>query len=142
MKRFSRLFAILIAAATPVLPATADTAADKRLCPLQGVQQLRIYEIFDSNKPAFHARFRDHAQRIMNRHGFTIIAIWETKQSDRTEFVYLLQWPDEETMKRRWDLFMADEEWSQIKRKTGAQQGRLVGEIENRILKRTSYSPC
>ena len=31
------------------------------------VHQLRIYEIFDSNKQAFHERFRDHAMRIMAR---------------------------------------------------------------------------
>jgi len=29
------------------------------------VQQLRIYEIFEKNKAAFHARFRDSAARIM-----------------------------------------------------------------------------
>ena len=29
------------------------------------IQQLRIYEIFEKNKAAFHARFRDHAARIM-----------------------------------------------------------------------------
>jgi hypothetical protein len=29
------------------------------------IQQLRIYEIFENNKAAFHARFRDHAARIM-----------------------------------------------------------------------------
>src|SRR5207249_10520324 len=29
------------------------------------IHQLRIYEIFDANKKAFHDRFRDHAMRIM-----------------------------------------------------------------------------
>jgi hypothetical protein len=31
------------------------------------IHQLRIYEIFENNKDAFHARFRDHAARIMKR---------------------------------------------------------------------------
>ena len=31
------------------------------------IHQLRIYEIFEHNKAAFHARFRDHATRIMGR---------------------------------------------------------------------------
>jgi hypothetical protein len=44
------------------------------------IQQLRIYEIFEKNKAAFHARFRDHAARIMQtRYGFRIVAMWETK---------------------------------------------------------------
>src|SRR5882724_709101 len=29
------------------------------------IHELRIYEIFDANKKAFHDRFRDHAMRIM-----------------------------------------------------------------------------
>src|ERR1700750_3331114 len=54
------------------------------------IQQLRIYEIFEKNKAAFHARFRDHAARIMRtRYGFHIVAMWETKFGDRTEFAYL-----------------------------------------------------
>jgi hypothetical protein len=109
---------------------------------MTGVQQLRIYEIFDHNKSAFHDRFRDHAKRIMDRHQFDIVAMWETRHSDRTEFVYLLQWPDEQTMKARWSEFMADTEWSRIKRETGAAHGQLVGDIEDRTLRRTDYSPC
>ena len=37
------------------------------------VHQLRIYEIFEHNKQAFHDRFRDHAMRIMKKYDFNII---------------------------------------------------------------------
>src|SRR5688572_32631600 len=59
------------------------------------VHQLRVYEIFDTNKQAFHDRFRDHAKRIMKKYDFNIVAMWEAKNGARTEFVYLLEWPDE-----------------------------------------------
>lgn len=59
------------------------------------VHPLRIYEIFDTNKQAFHDRFRDHAMRIMAKYEFNSVAMWETKNGARTEFVYLLEWPDE-----------------------------------------------
>jgi hypothetical protein len=36
---------------------------------------------------------------------------------------------------------MADEEWKEIKRVTGAQHGDLVGSIEDRVLHLTDYSP-
>src|SRR5262249_56350797 len=62
------------------------------------IHQLRIYEIFDGNKKAFHDRFRDHAMRIMAKYGFNIVATWETKNGNRTEFVYLLLSPAKETM--------------------------------------------
>jgi hypothetical protein len=105
------------------------------------IQQLRIYEIFEKNKAAFHARFRDHAARIMQtRYGFRIVAMWETKFGDRTEFAYLLEWPDETTKTAAWSAFMADTEWSEIKHVTHAEHGLMVGQIEDRLLVATDYS--
>ena len=59
------------------------------------IHQLRIYEIFEKNKGAFHARFRDHAARLMRRHGLRIVDMWESRAHERVEFVYLLEWKDE-----------------------------------------------
>lgn len=105
------------------------------------IHQLRIYEIFDTNKTAFHERFRDHAMRIMARYGFKIVATWESQHQNRTELVYLLEWSDIETMKKRWAAFMADQEWAEIKKVTAEAHGSLVGDIEDRTLELTDYSP-
>lgn len=105
------------------------------------IHQLRIYEIFEHNKSAFDARFRDHAARIMRQYGFEIIGMWETKTDRRTEFVYVLAWPGEEAKSAGWAKFMANEEWKEIKRVTSAQHGDLVGEIQDRTLAQTGYSP-
>jgi hypothetical protein len=43
------------------------------------IHPLRIYEIFEHNRQAFHERFRDHAARIMRSYGFRIVAMWEAK---------------------------------------------------------------
>lgn len=106
------------------------------------IRQLRIYEIFDETKDAFHERFRDHAARIMATYGFCFIAGWETSTDDGPEFVYLLEWPDETTMKDRWAAFMADEEWAQIKRDTAAVHGQMVGAIQDRVLTPVDYLPA
>lgn len=106
------------------------------------LHQLRIYEIFEHNKAAFHARFRDHAARLMRGYGFTIAAMWESRsdgsqdeaQPLRTEFVYLLAWPDEATMREAWSAFLADAEWVEIKRITREQHGDMVGVISDRLL--------
>ncbi len=105
------------------------------------IHQLRVYEIFDSNKKAFHDRFRDHAMRIMARYDFKIVATWESKKDNRTDFVYLLEWPDRETMVDRWEKFLRDQEWIKIKKETGEMYGPLVGEIQDRTLYLTDYSP-
>ena len=107
------------------------------------IQQLRIYEIFENNKAQFHSRFRDHAARIMReRYGFRIVAMWETRFGNKNEFAYLLEWPDETAKSAAWSAFMADTEWSEIKRVTHAEHGLMVGQIEDRLLMPTAYSPA
>lgn len=74
---------------TTILPALTAllfcsiAAADEPLLP-SPVHQLRIYEINDENRQAFHDRFRDHAARIMEKYGFDIVAMWESSFEDRT----------------------------------------------------------
>lgn len=104
------------------------------------IHQLRIYEIFEHNKAAFHARFRDHAARLMRGYGFEFVGMWESRSEERTEFVYLLAWPDEATMRQAWAAFLADAEWIEIKRVTRQQHGDLVGEISERVLYDVGYS--
>jgi hypothetical protein len=104
---------------------------------IQMTHQLRVYDIFETNKDAFHVRFRDHAARIMNRYDFDIMPMWEAKQPEQTEFVYLLRWPDEETKTKAWAGFMADQEWDDIKKAT-RDRGALVGGIQEA----THYSPA
>jgi NIPSNAP len=79
---------------------------------------------------------------MRTRYGFRIVAMWETKFGDRTEFVYLLEWPDEATKTAAWAAFMADAEWSEIKRVTSAEHGVMVGHIEDRVLRPLDYSPA
>lgn len=125
-----------------VFSAAAET--DRYICPDNGneLQQLRIYEINRSNRDVFHGRFQDHALRIMERHGFRIIDMWESDTGEKTEFIYLLSWPDKDTMDSRWEAFLADQEWIDIKRRTAAESGVLVREVDGRPLARVSYSPA
>lgn len=105
------------------------------------IHELRIYEIFDANRKAFHDRFRDHAVRLMQRHGFTILSMWDSRNDVGPEFIYLLAWPDEAARAAAWVSFMADPEWLAIKQATAAASGDLVGAITTRILIPTGYSP-
>jgi heme-degrading monooxygenase HmoA len=125
------------------LPAIAGTQ-DRYICRSNGseIQQLRVYEVNRSNREAFHRRFQDHALRIMRRHGFRIVDMWESDTGEKVEFVYLLNWPDRGTMDARWKAFLADDEWIEIKKQTAAESGELVRETEGKPLNRVSYSPA
>lgn len=122
--------------------AFAQTYSSKDSSPaLPPVHQLRIYEIPKENKQVFLDRFRDHALRIMKKYGFNIVSIWESEFEGKTEFVYLLQWKDENTMTLAWQSFMADKEWKEIKLQTSKLHGDFVNNIEDRTLKLTDFSP-
>jgi hypothetical protein len=136
----SRMMMLMLSAVV-LLCAWLPARADAQQAQPSPIHQLRIYEIFDDTKGAFHERFRDHAARIMARHGFRTLAMWETRHQDRTEFVYLLEWPDLATKETQWAAFMADQEWSDIKASTRAL-GPMVGEIEDRTLLPVPYSPA
>lgn len=125
----------ILAAALTALAAPAPAADCATL------HQLRIYRVPAGNREAFHARFRDHAARIMERHDFTIRAMWEARDGDRLEFVYLLEWPDAATLKARWDAFLNDPEWVRIKKETAALHGSYVEGIEDRTMCLVDYSP-
>lgn len=105
------------------------------------IHQLRVYELFEHNKDAFHQRFRDHATRIMRRHGFKFIGMWDATTNRRREFVCLIEWPDEATKDAAWEAFRSDPEWIAIREKTRAAHGPLFGDIDDRILRLSEYSP-
>lgn len=77
----------------------------------------------------------------MKNYGFKIIAMWESEFDKKLEFIYLLEWKDEATMKSSWNNFMSDKEWKDIKAETGKVHGTFVNNIEERTLVLTDYSP-
>ena len=105
------------------------------------IHQLRIYEGAGDKKAAFHSRFRDHALRIMKRYKFDVVALWESTSVMNFEFIYVLRWPDEETLERQWNAFLADPEWIDIKRRMANDIGEPVRRVTSRVLRLADYSP-
>lgn len=132
MKMTRMALGLAMAAMLATSPARAE---DKPL------YQLRVYALHEASKPVFHSRFRDHAMRIMKRHGFDIVATWEAQRDGKPEFVYLLRWPDEATQTASWAAFRADAEWIAIKKATLSPDAPIMGEIEDRTMRLTDYSP-
>jgi hypothetical protein len=134
-----RILALALAACAWLLVAQTACASRPDAGP---IYQLRVYGLVDGTKAAFHKRFRDHAMRIMKRHGFDIVATWETRDQTGPAFVYLLKWPDEATLKMSWEAFLADPEWVRIKAETPMSDQPIMRDVEqDRVLRLTDYSP-
>lgn len=138
-----RASAALVLALLLAIPGIVH-AQDRHACASNGdeLQQLRIYEINRDNKDDFHKRFQHHALRIMQRYGFRVVDAWESDTGEKIEFVYILAWPDRATMDASWAGFLADQEWIDIKKRTGAESGQLVRKANGQPLRRVSYSPA
>lgn len=105
------------------------------------INQLRLYDFDPALKGPFLDRFRDHATRIMAQHGFRILAMWTAETKERHRFVYLLSWTDQEEMQTRWTSFMADEEWTAVKRQSRiAAGGEMVISVEDIPLDPVAFS--
>lgn len=105
------------------------------------IHELRIYQIPKGKEQAFHERFREHAYRIMKKYNFQILAMWKSELDKNAEFVYLLEWENESTMKKAWENFRADDDWKNIKAESAKIHGTLVNDIQDRMLILTDYSP-
>jgi len=104
------------------------------------INQLRIYTVPKDNRGPFLDRFRDHAARIMGTYGFRIQAMWTAETDEALKFVYLLAWQDEADMAERWEAFMDDAEWAEVKRVTSAEHGTFVLGIDEMTLVPTEFS--
>jgi hypothetical protein len=105
------------------------------------VFQLRIYEVSPDQRAQFHERFEKHALRIMQRYDFKPVVLWESASVSYFEFIYILEWPNVETMDRQWKAFLADSEWIEIKRKMADEIGEPVQRVTSRVLESVTYSP-
>lgn len=119
-------------------------AADSFLCGSNGTRlhQLRVYEVIRDKREPFHERFQEHALRIMKRHDFRVLDMWESDTGDKLQFIYLLEWPDAATMEARWKSFLGDQEWIDIKKRSAAEQGQLLKSAVGQPLNRVTYSPA
>lgn len=107
----------------------------------KNIYQLRTYEVSSNKKDAFHNRYKNHALRIMKKYDFNTVAIWESSSIANFEFIYILKWPNIETMEKQWKLFLADKEWINIKKNMDNEIGEPVLRVTNRVLDSNDYSP-
>jgi hypothetical protein len=118
-------------------------AADKEAKKVDGrVFELRTYYAPEGKMEALKARFRDHTNKLFEKHGMTIIGFWTpTKPEDaQKKLIYLLAFPSEQAALRSWNAFLSDPEWIAA-RKESEKNGKLTEDIQRVFLNPTDFSP-
>lgn len=112
-------------------PAPATTA----------VYELRVYHAAPGKLNDLLARFRDHTDKLFDRHGMKSVAYWspldEPEKSNM--LIYILQHPSREAAAANWKSFQDDPEWKSVKDKSEAN-GTLVEKVDSTFMGLTDFS--
>jgi len=63
-----------------------------------------------------HARFRDHTDRLLRKHGMDIIGFWQpTNAGMENTLMYLVAYKDRAARDASWKAFQSDPEWVKVR---------------------------
>ncbi len=112
---------------------SGDKKMDKRTF------ELRTYYANPGKMEALHARFKDHTNKLLQKHGMELIGFWtDAKEPDR-KLIYLVAHKSKVAADASWKAFGADPDW--IKARTKSEEGgKLVEKVDVVWLNPTDYS--
>ena len=139
------LFLLSVALAIPALaadPAGKDDEAEPSASGRR-VFEMRTYTTNEGKLEALHKRFREHTNRLFQKHGIEIVGYWtpqDEKDGKADKLIYLLAYPSRKAADASWKAFRADPEW-QMAVQESQKGGVLVKKVESVFLDPTDYSP-
>lgn len=104
--------------------------------------ELRIYHTAPGKMEALQARFRDHTNKLFEKHGMTIIGFWTPAKPAEADkrLIYILAYPSQEAAEKSWKAFREDPDWLAAKA-ASEKNGTLVERVESTYLNPTDFSP-
>ena len=104
--------------------------------------ELRTYYALPGRLEALHARFRNHTNRLFQKHGMTLVGYWVPTDAAKAAntLVYVLAYPTCEAREKSWQAFRRDAEWNEA-RTASEKDGKIVDRVESVLMTATDYSP-
>jgi hypothetical protein len=126
--------AVLFGIAFGIAGAAAAAEPDTR------VFEMRTYYAPPGRLDDLHARFRNHALKLIDKHGITSVGYWTPVENPDNKLIFVLAFPSAEAREKAWKAFLADPDWKEARKITEAD-GPIVAKIESVVLGATDYSP-
>ena len=137
MKRaliFSSLFLAMVAGWG------AQTLWAKHLEEANRTFELRIYSVLPGRMDAMNARFKNHTNGLLTKHGMTLIGFWQPQGDDAgKKLYYLVAHKNRKAADASWKAFIADPEWKKVQTASEAD-GKIVEKVDRVWLDPTEYS--
>lgn len=104
--------------------------------------ELRIYTTNEGKLEALHQRFREHTNRLFQKHGMELVGYWTPVDGPEAKntLIYVLAYPSREARDKAWAAFQADPEWIKA-RDESHKDGVIVAKVESKFMDATDYSP-
>lgn len=122
---------------TDYSPATEKARQDK-------TYELRIYTAAEGKLGDLNSRFREHTEKLFNKHGMRSIGYWvpTDEPKSKTHLYYVLEHTSRDSSKESWKGFVNDPEWKEVAKKTEANGKLLAIPPEAVFMKATDYTPA
>ena len=144
MKNFPAVLIVvlgLLGALFPLAQAAQRDKGEKKVD--TRIFELRTYTAARGKLDALNARFRDHTNRLFEKHGMTIIGFWmPAKQKEGEEkLIYILAYPSKAAADKSWKGFREDPEWQKVRAESEKDGKLLAKPPESVYMNPTDYSP-
>lgn len=105
------------------------------------VYELRVYHVSAGKMGDLLGRFRDHTEKLFERHGMKNLAYWNPMDEPEKSntLIYILRHPSREAAIANWKAFQNDPDWKSVKEKSEAN-GKLTEKIDSTFMELTDFS--
>lgn len=118
----------------------AQTLRAKHLEDASRVFELRIYSVLPGRMDAMNARFKNHTNALLTKHGMTLIGFWQPQGDDANKkLYYLVAHKSRKDADASWKAFVADSDWKKAQAASEAD-GKIVEKVDRVWLDPTAYS--
>jgi NIPSNAP protein len=138
------LASLRLPAADPNKAEVDKADADKALQAASGSGKERFFEMrtyyaAEGKIDALNARFRNHTNRLFQKHGMDLVGYWQPVDK-KDVLIYILAYPSRDARDKSWKDFTADPDWKSAS-KESEKNGKLVAKVESVYMTPTDYSP-
>lgn len=104
------------------------------------VFEWRMYTVLPGRMDAMNARFKDHTNALLTKHGMKLVGFWQP-QGDQsgTKLYYLVAHKSRKDAEASWSAFVKDPDWIKA-RDASEKDGKIVEKVERVWLDPTEYS--
>ena len=135
---------LLVLLSLALMSATVSAAAEpsKSVVTDGNVYELRTYIATPGKLEQLHARFRNHTNNLLQKHGMKLVGFWVPQEKDKgsdNTLIYIVEHASRKAAEDSWKSFRADPEWIAAKAES-EKGGPLTVKVESVYMNPTDYS--